>query len=118
MLVAMEGSSPTIRGENNRKYYVWMAYQTTKQSPRIYIPGPATISWSLSEINIRTMSDDATRFIRANAGPIFLIGWSRGAAACIQVALDLKRSGFGSLKGKIKMSKDFDEPLEDFAPYM
>ena len=94
MLVAMEGSSPTIRGENNRKYYVWMAYQTTKQSPKIYIPGPATISWSLSEINVRTMSDDATRFIRANSGPIFLIGWSRGAAACIQIALDLKRSGF------------------------
>ncbi len=27
-------------------------------------------------------------------GSIFLIGWSRGAAACIQVALDLKRAGF------------------------
>lgn len=29
-----------------------------------------------------------------------------------------KKRAFGSLKGKIKMSKDFDEPLEDFAPYM
>ncbi len=25
---------------------------------------------------------------------------------------------FGSLKGKIKMADDFDEPLEDFADYM
>lgn len=24
------------------------------------------------------------------------------------------RSGFGSLKGKIKISEDFDEPLKDF----
>ena len=90
----MEGSSPTIRGENNRKYYVWMAYKVTKQRPALYIPGPATISWGLSKINIRVMSDQVTTFIRANSGPIFLIGWSRGAAACIQVALDLKRSGF------------------------
>src|SRR3954469_1679560 len=94
MLIAMEGSSPTIFGENNRKYYVWMAYQSTKQSDKIYIPGPATISWSLSGINIRTMADESTGFIRANTGPILLVGWSRGAAACIQVALDLKRSGF------------------------
>ncbi|HTF03686.1 MAG TPA: DUF2281 domain-containing protein [Bacteroidia bacterium] len=28
-----------------------------------------------------------------------------------------KKRGFGSLKGKIKMSKDFDAPLEDFEPY-
>ncbi len=27
-------------------------------------------------------------------------------------------SGFGSMKGLIKMSDDFDEPLEDFAEYM
>ena len=25
---------------------------------------------------------------------------------------------YGSLKGKIKMSKDFDEPLDDFKEYM
>ncbi len=25
--------------------------------------------------------------------------------------------GFGSLKGKIKIGKDFDAPLEDLAPY-
>ncbi|MBM2816242.1 MAG: hypothetical protein HW421_3004 [Ignavibacteria bacterium] len=29
-----------------------------------------------------------------------------------------KRNAFGSLKGKIKMADDFDEPLEDFRDYM
>ena len=29
-----------------------------------------------------------------------------------------KKRAFGSLKGKIKMSKDFDAPLEDFVAYM
>ncbi|MBX7169637.1 MAG: hypothetical protein K1X72_01695 [Pyrinomonadaceae bacterium] len=94
MLIAMEGSSPTIAGENNRKYYVWNAYNETVQSPKVYIPGPATISMTGSPINIRKMADDATKLIRVAEGPIFLIGWSRGAAACIQVALDLKRAGF------------------------
>jgi len=31
---------------------------------------------------------------------------------------DEERSGFGCLKGQIKMSDDFDEPLEDFKDYM
>jgi len=30
----------------------------------------------------------------------------------------LKRNGFGSLKGKIKMTDDFDAPLEEFKEYM
>lgn len=94
MLIALEGSSPTIDGENNYKYYVWLAYKNTVQSPKLYIPGPATISTTGSPINIRKMADDATRFIRISSGSIFLIGWSRGAAACIQVALDLQRAGF------------------------
>lgn len=29
-----------------------------------------------------------------------------------------RRAGFGSMRGKIKMSADFDEPLEDFKDYM
>ena len=95
MLVALEGSSPTIRGENNFKYYVWQAYQSTKQEPKTYEKGPAAISWGWSEINIRKMANHACEFIRQNSGEIFLIGWSRGAAACIQVALDLDRSNFG-----------------------
>lgn len=93
MLIAMEGSSPTIAGENNRKYYVWMAYNQTVQAPKLYIPGPATISMTGSPINIRKMSNDANKLITIADGSIFLIGWSRGAAACIQVALDLQRSG-------------------------
>lgn len=92
MLVALEGSSPTIFGENNYKYYVWQAYLATKQSPKIYEKGPAAISWGPSPINIRKMANRATTFIGRTDGKRFLIGWSRGAAACIQVAHDLSRS--------------------------
>ncbi len=91
MLVALEGSSPTIFGENNFKYYVWQAYLETKQQPKIYEKGPAAISWSLSAINIRKMANHATALIGRSTGRSFLIGWSRGAAACIQVAHDLSR---------------------------
>lgn len=95
MLVALEGSSPTIRGENNGKYYVWNVYEGTKQAPdRLYVPGPAAISWGPSGINIRKMANKATAFIKSHSGPIYLIGWSRGAAACVQTALDLQRSGY------------------------
>lgn len=94
MLIALEGSSPTIFGENNHKYYVWMAYQQTRQQPKKYIVGPAAISTVGSLVNIRTMANEAVSFIRASQRLIFLIGWSRGAAACIQVALDLKRANF------------------------
>lgn len=94
MLVALEGSSPTTDGENNYKYYVWQAHQQTRQSPKKYILGPATFSMTGSPVNIRKMATDATTFIRQSQGQIFLIGWSRGAAACIQAALDLKRSNF------------------------
>jgi pimeloyl-ACP methyl ester carboxylesterase len=94
MLVALEGSSPTIFGANNYKYYVWNVYRDTGETPKLYVEGPAAISWGASPVNIRKMADKATAFIRANTGKIFLVGWSRGAAACIQTALDLDRSSF------------------------
>lgn len=93
MLIALEGSSPTISGENNYKYYVWETYRETKQRGKLYAEGPAAISWGPSPINIRKMADEATAFISSMNGPVFLVGWSRGAAACIQVAHDLGRGG-------------------------
>jgi pimeloyl-ACP methyl ester carboxylesterase len=93
MIIALEGSSPTIAGENNYKYYVWDYYLKSVQSPKIYEPGPATFSMGGSDINIRKMANKATAFINQNQGKIFLIGWSRGAAACIQTAHDLNASG-------------------------
>lgn len=93
MLVAMEGSSKTIFGENNRKFYVWIAYQETKQAA-YYIGGPAAISTGGSGNNIRKMANKAVHYIKTHDGDINLIGWSRGAAACIQVALDLIRSDY------------------------
>ncbi len=93
MLVALEGSSPTISGENNYKYYVWDYYRLTSQSPKIYELGPAMFSMDGSLINIRKMANKATAFINANSGKVFLVGWSRGAAACIQTAHNLKSQG-------------------------
>lgn len=93
MLIALEGSSPTIRGENNYKFYVWETYRDTKQRGKLYVEGPAAISWGPSPINIRKMADKATAFIGRLTGPVYLIGWSRGAATCIQVAHDLGRGG-------------------------
>jgi len=93
MLVALEGSSPTIDGENNYKYYVWEVYTITGQASKLYVPGPAMFSMSGSQINIYKMAQKACAFIKDGSGPVFLIGWSRGAAACIQTAYDLKGQG-------------------------
>lgn len=93
MLAALEGSSPTIFGENNYKYYVWEAYLITRRPRAKYIPGPAAISMSGSMINIRKMADWASAFIMASQDDVFLVGWSRGAAACIQTAYNLKAKG-------------------------
>lgn len=90
MLLSLEGSSPTISGSNNYKYYVWQAHQESSQQDKLYIEGPAAISWGPSPVNIRKMANEATRFIGRSSGKRFLIGWSRGAAACIQVAYDLR----------------------------
>ena len=110
MLIALEGSSPTTAGSNNYKYYVWDVYQHTKQAPKIYQEGPAAVSWGPSPINIRKMANAATTFIKSSSGSIFLIGWSRGAAACIQTALDLKRSGYAN---KIEAMFLFDAVDQD-----
>lgn len=120
MLVALEGSSPTISGENNYKYYVWDVYRDTLQSPKIYKEGPAAVSWGPSPINIRKMADAATGFIRRNSGPIFLIGWSRGAAACIQVALDLNRGNYANnIEGMFLFDAvDQDGSTSDFLNYV
>lgn len=89
MLIALEGSSPTIYGANNYKYYVWQAYQETGQGNKRYIEGPAAISWGPSPVNIRKMANEATAFMSRFSEKRFLVGWSRGAAACIQVAHDM-----------------------------
>jgi antitoxin (DNA-binding transcriptional repressor) of toxin-antitoxin stability system len=36
----------------------------------------------------------------------------------VPVSLEKKRPRFGSAKGSIQMSDDFDESLQDFAEYM
>lgn len=98
MLIALDGSAttgdPKKYAEAYYNYYVAQAYRATKETSKIYVQGPEALSFGFSKNNIRKMADKATAHIRANPDDsrIFLIGWSRGAAACIQVAHDLKRS--------------------------
>ena len=65
-------------------------------------------SMSDSQINIRKMADKACSFISDSSGKVNLIGWSRGAAACIQVAHNLK-----SQTGKINALFLFDAVDQD-----
>ncbi len=97
MLAALEGSSPTIAGENNYKYYVWDYYKMYSNPAKTYIIGPAMFSMDGSLMNIRKMANKATGFINSSSGKVFLVGWSRGAAACIQAAHDLNRQGGKSI---------------------
>lgn len=98
MLIALDGSAkttdPTKYAAEYYNYYVAQAYRATRESNKIYVQGPGVLSHSGSGINIRKIADKATQFIRSNSGDgrIYLIGWSRGAAACIQVAHDIKRA--------------------------
>ncbi len=98
MLIALDGSAktgdPVKYTHEYYNYYVAQAFRATRESSKIYVQGPKALSFGFSGNNIRKMADKATTHIRANPGDnrIFLIGWSRGAAACIQFAHDLKRS--------------------------
>ena len=116
MLIALDGSAKTTDPKKYAaeyfNYYVARAYRGTKETNKIYVQGPGAISTSLNGNNIRKMADKATAFIRSNSGDsrIYLIGWSRGAAACIQVAHDLKR---GSDNTKIDGLFLFDAVNQD-----
>jgi len=98
MLIALDGSAkttdPTKYAAEYYNYYVAQAYRSTREANKIYVQGPGALSFGISGNNIRKMADKATAFIRSHSddGRIYLIGWSRGAAACIQVAHDIKRS--------------------------
>ncbi len=98
MLIALDGSAKTTDPKKYAaeyyNYYVAQAYRATREADKIYVQGPGALSFGHSSNNIRKMADKATAFIRSHSddGRIYLIGWSRGAAACIQVAHDLKRS--------------------------
>jgi prevent-host-death family protein len=56
---------------------------------------------------------------RAEAGEEIVV--RRGREPVARIVPLKKRGGvrgFGSMKGEIRIGKDFDEPLEDFADYM
>ena len=55
------------------------------------------------------ISKSGERFV-----PVWHIAESQGESKPVRKRV----SQYGALKGKIKMSADFDAPLEDFAEYM
>ncbi|MCY7346336.1 MAG: hypothetical protein LH614_08975 [Pyrinomonadaceae bacterium] len=125
MFIALEGSAPTISGGNTelnvdyKDYYVQKALGLAGD-PKMYHRGPAAGSFGISMINVRKMATAATIFIAANSGKVFMVGWSRGAAACIQTAHDLKRSGGKKIDAMflfdpVDMDSSTDDNL-DFIP--
>lgn len=101
MLIALEGSAMVISGSKNetggeyKNYYVQKTHGLAKNVPRYYHRGPAAGSIRWSMINIKKMAEAAVNFINQNKGKVFMVGWSRGAAACIQTAHYLKRANNG-----------------------
>lgn len=125
MLIALEGSAKTIEGGKNETggqyndYYVQKTLRLAP-TPKMYHRGPAAGSFGYSMINIRVMANAATTFIGSNGGKVFLVGWSRGAAACIQAAHDLKKSGGKKIDAMflfdpVDMDSSTDDNL-DFIP--
>ena len=49
---------------------------------------------------------------------VILMQEGRPVAKIIALASGIARRRFGSAKGLIHMREDFDEPIEDFRPYM
>lgn len=54
---------------------------------------------------------------RAEAGEEIVVRRGREPVARIVPARRAGVRGFGSMKGEIRIGRDFDEPLEDFAEY-
>ncbi len=49
---------------------------------------------------------------------IVVVKDEKQAVQLVPIVAAKRRPQFGSAKGQIKMSKDFDAPLEDFTEYM
>ena len=124
MLIALEGSAKTISGGRNEtggayeNYYVQKTYRLSPD-PKLYHRGPAAGSFSVSMINIRKMANAATKFISEHNGKVFMVGWSRGAAACIQTAHDLKKSGGKKIDAMFLFDPvDMDSSTDDNLDYI
>lgn len=72
-----------------------------------------------TSVNIHEAKTNFSKLVRrAEAGEEIVV--RRGREPVARIAPLEKKGrvrGFGSLKGKIKIGPDFDEPLEEFAEY-
>lgn len=99
MFIALDGSAKGVSDEEYMEeyanLYVAQAFRESSQRNKIYERGPGVLSHAGSRINIRKIANAAINFMNRHTDDTndFLMGWSRGAAACIQVAHDLKNQG-------------------------
>lgn len=64
--------------------------------------------------------DELAELVEAaiNGEPVFITKNGQQVIQLVPTVLDKPRPRFGSAKGLITMSDNFDEPLDDFKPYM
>ncbi|MGL5871739.1 MAG: type II toxin-antitoxin system Phd/YefM family antitoxin [Xenococcaceae cyanobacterium] len=75
----------------------------------------------MREINLKEASENLPHLVEAviNGEEVIIIKENRPVAKLTRLESSPKRRPqFGSAKGLITMSDDFDEPLEDFKEYM
>lgn len=74
----------------------------------------------MHQVNIEEAKSHLPDLIDAavNGEEVVIAKDDRHAVKLVPVSQSKPRPQFGSAKGLISMSDDFDEPLEDFAEYM
>lgn len=72
------------------------------------------------QIPIREATEQLDKLIQAaaNGEEIFIIADDQQVVQLVPVPILNRRAQFGSAKGLIRMTDDFDAPLPDFGEYM
>ncbi len=72
----------------------------------------------MTPIDISDAQQNLPDLVEATSRGEEVVITKEGTPVATLQAVNPPRSGFGSMKGLIKISDDFDDPLEDFAEYM
>lgn len=74
----------------------------------------------MREVTLEEATRDLNTLVDAaiDGEEVVVVHAGRGAVRLLPISRNEGRPQFGSAKGKISMSDDFDAPLEDFREYM
>jgi antitoxin (DNA-binding transcriptional repressor) of toxin-antitoxin stability system len=77
------------------------------------------LATSMHQVNLKEAETQLAQLIEAAAGgeEVIIIRVDGTAFKIVPIAMGEAIPQFGSAKGLVKMSDDFDEPLEDFEEY-